>query len=182
MLLGCAIAVGGALAGFEAYVLKFALVVYVLLVGPLFAAAAFRKRTSPPRHRSFWPSSPFYMEGRRVKRRLRWITYPTYLIALAVALLTAGVVLFATPRMHQVPGGALGRLLSVLWEVLSTLGSVLVAYCLMLLLLKILFVRLGWMTREEAKPFPWDMPMDGWPESWLEPIDEQESTKHPNAK
>jgi len=176
---GCVIVVGAILADVEPYVLKFSLWAYVGIAAPLLIAAVVGKRTTKKGHRSFRLSPLPYMEGKRVKRRLLWIVNLTYfvsfLLAIGVMVLTGTAILHFAPRIQHVPG-------RVLWEPLLFIGPPLAGFFLALFVFKVVFVRLGWMTREEARPFPFRMRRHRWPDSWLEPIDEGESTERAEVK
>jgi hypothetical protein len=172
VLLGPAIAVAALLAEAEPYVLAFAVIAYVCIAGPIFLAAASTSGSPQEKHRSFRVTPPWHMEGKRVKRRLLWSAYLGYLAgglgALAVMVLTVLGIARLKPAEAGVPGDRI-------WESLLIMGLPLGAYCLALLAARGVFVRLGWMTREEAQPFPFRMQTHRWPDSWLEPLDERES-------
>lgn len=172
VLLGPAIAIAALLAEVEPYVLAFVLIAYVCIAGPIFLAAASTSGSALGKHRSFRITPPSHMEGKRVKRRLLWSAYLGYvaggLVALAVMVLTVLRIGHLKPAEAGVPGDRL-------WESLLIMGLPLGAYCVALLAAKAVFVRLGWMTRQEAQPFPFRMQTHRWPDSWLEPLDETES-------
>ena len=173
VLVGCLVAAGALWAGFEAAVVKFGLIAYLCIAGPLFLAAVLSAWMPSAKHRSFRPTPPPYMEGRRVKRRLLAISWASCILALAAALLTAVFVLSAIARM-----GAANRLVPFGRLLLCAAGGI--AAYLTLFVLRPLFVSLGWMTPEEAKPFM--QLRGGWPESWLEPVDEGEPRKEPGTE
>jgi hypothetical protein len=152
-LLGCAVVVCSLLAGVEPSVLGFGLVAFAFIAGPLFFAAAISRSTSPTGHRSFRLSPLPRVGGQRIKRRLLWIAYSSYLLGITVTFLALLAVIYTIPRRWQLAG-----------------YGVILVYPLTLHLLKTLYLRLGWMTEEEARPFPFDMRTDSWPASWLEPV------------
>lgn len=165
-LLACAIAFCGALAGVEAAVLEFFLIAYVCIVLPLFLVGAMCSKAAPGKHRSFRVTPDRYMDGKRVRRRLQWIAAVSWLFGVAAAMLTYAGLLLASVRMGNPLRGKL-------WASLMVMGVSIAAGYLMYFLLKILYVRFGWMTREEARSFPFGMQKGRWPESWLEPDDQQ---------
>ena len=174
-LVGCGIAVYAILLGVEPGTSRFALAAYACLAGPLFLAAAISRATARTGHRTGRVTPPPGMEGRRVKRRLFWIAQVSGLLTMAIMLLTAAAVVFA---MHQAGPLARGKP----WgSVLFFTVPVAVAY-LTQFALKVLYLRLGWMTQEEAEPFPFRMKGNRWPDSWLEPIEEPEPTDRPDTE
>lgn len=176
---GGVIVVGGILADVEPYVLRFAFGAYAAIAVPLLIAAAVRTKTTRRGHRSFRLSHPAHVEGKRVKRRLLWIVCLTYLVSCLVAL--GAMVLTALTFFHfagpteDLPG-------RVFWAPLLFVGPPVAAFCLALFVFKVVFVRFGWMTREEARPFPFQIRSHRWPGSWLEPIDEGKSAERAEVK
>jgi hypothetical protein len=170
LLVGCAIAAYARWAGCEAAEVKFGLITYACIAGPLFLAAALSTRGPYSKHKSFRATRPPYMEGKRVKRRLVAITWASLILALAIGLLGVLSVVLLLEWM----GGA-GRF-GLLATAMILVGWVSGVY-LSLFVLKALFVRLGWMTTEEAKSFPLRKG-EWWPESWLEPDHEGKPNGH----
>jgi hypothetical protein len=168
LLVGCMIAAYALWAGCEAVEVKGGLIVYACIAGPLFLAAAHSTFGPSAKHRSFRTTPPAYMEGRRVKRRLGVIYWASIILALGAGSLAAVSVFLLLQGMGG--GGPFG----LLAEALILLGFVTAVY-LVLFFSKALFVRLDWMTPEEAKSFPLRKG-EWWPESWLEPVDEGEAT------
>lgn len=162
VLLGLVIAIGGLAAGFEPCVLWAGLAAYAFIAVPLLIAAFCGEMTSG-KNRSFRPTPPAYMVGKRVKPRL-W------------RLATAGGLLAAPP--------AFGVWVGMIWAIARfpflfphdwltiTLSFVIpvVVYYLTLCAFVKGFVSLGWMTRKEGG----ELLAKGhsWPEAWLEPISE----------
>src|SRR3990172_3379691 len=149
-LLGCGIALCGILAGVGAGVLKFFLVAYACVAGPLFFAAAMSSKSAPGKHRSFRPTPHPSMEGKRLKRRLLWIACLSYPLALVTMGLTFAALVLLLARVRIAARGNI-------WEGPLCIGVCAGVGCLTLFLLKVLYVRLGWMTREESRPFPFQM-------------------------
>ena len=108
------------------------------------------------------------MEGKRLKRRLLWIACLSYPLALVTMGLTFAALVLLLARVRIAARGNI-------WEGPLCIGVCAGVGCLTLFLLKVLYVRLGWMTREESRPFPFQMQKDRWPDSWLEPTDRQEN-------
>jgi hypothetical protein len=117
------------------------------------------------RHRTFALTGPDYMEGKRVKPRLRNLAYATYLIVGVATFLFLIGLFVVLQGLGGLPGGLSGTVLLVL--VLLTPHSL--GY-LIPIVLKSLFLRLGLLTLDEAVSFP---PWCAWPENWLEPSTRQ---------
>jgi hypothetical protein len=110
LLVGCVVAAFALWAGCEAAVVKFGLIAYGCIAGPLFLAAALSAKVPSAKHKSFRATPPLYMEGRRVRRRLLAIAWASSILALAAGLLAAVVVLTLMLRIgarHFVPFGRL---------------------------------------------------------------------------
>ena len=122
------------------------------------------------RHRSFVLTQPEYMKGKRVKPRLRYLAYASafFVLVEVLACFIGSIILYA--NLGRPLGGWVGVVISV--AILLVLR--LIAHLTFFILRK-LFVRLDFMTPDEAQSFP--PPRNGWPESWLEPM----PTKHDNA-
>jgi hypothetical protein len=167
VLVGCLIGVGGVVAEFETEVLKFGLGAYVVIAGPLFLAALSGPMTRST-HKSFRLAPPEYMKGKRVKPRLRrvfaLISFGGFLSYLgAFVLAVAGVAFLG----HDDWGGPVG--------VLLLLAIPITILAISHVLLTGFFVRLGWLTAEEASDFAW---MAGrYPPSFLEQLDADERDK-----
>lgn len=115
------------------------------------------------RHRSFRLTQPEYMEGKRVKPRLRYLTYVSFLLILIVVFMCFLGSLLIEIHFGGPPAG---------WAGVLNIGAIIVMLRLVVYLtifiLRRLFVWLDLMTLNEAKSFP--PPRNGWPENWLEPI------------
>jgi hypothetical protein len=159
----CAIVLGGWLGGVEPAVFGFGLLAYVFISGPLLVVSLC-DLTPRTRHRSFRPTPPEYMAGRRVKRRLRLVAYAGYIVALAAVALAIVGHLWVRYRFELWPTDGL-------WEPVISFGIPLAAFCLTLIAFRWLSVKFGWMTPEESRSFPF--PRHRWPESWLEPLDRE---------
>ena len=158
LMMGCVIAVGSMLAGFEASDVKGALAFYALMAVPLFLASMPSSLESSD-HRSFRDTHS-HMQGKRVKPRLQLIRGVTTLLALSAGLGT----FFGTVALgcsERVPGGLLTVLL---------FGVPTAAYFLTRAVLKWFFVWRGWMTTEEARDLT--TRSDRLPDSCLEPVDD----------
>jgi hypothetical protein len=158
--MGGVIAVCSVLAGMDATLIKTGLIMYAFMAGPIFLASAIGSSGDLGRHRSFRGTPPSYMEGKRVKPRLRLIRQGVGAVALLAAFgaVAASIALGCSQR---VPDG----LLAVLF-----CGIPVAAYILTVLVSQWGFVRLGWMTAEEASAF---FPGSGrLPDSWLEEVKE----------
>ena len=128
------------------------------------------------RHRSFRPTQPEYMRGKRVKRRLCILAYASSLLAVAVLFLTLVASWVIVDNQIGIPAGPPGA------RDLALLGTCLVLAVAMGYLtyfaLKRLFIRLGFLTLDEASFFP----IKGdWPESWLEPTLKCDSDSRDNV-
>ncbi|MHB8901765.1 MAG: hypothetical protein ACYC6Y_23665 [Thermoguttaceae bacterium] len=167
-LLGCAVAVCSLVAGVEPYVFWFGLATYAFITGPLFLAAAISRSTAPTGHRSFRVSSLSGVERRRVKRRLLWIAFSSFVLGITVMFLAFLAVISVAPQRG-------------VWLVVTLYGVPVLVYTLTLLLSKTLCLRLGWMTEEEARPFPFGMRKNRWPASWLEPVGETDPADDADA-
>ena len=118
-----------------------------------------------PQHRSFRLTPPAYMEGRRVKPRLKWLVYGGSCLSVAVMLLAyAAAVYFVFP----LDGPAFGRIGGMVGPI-AVLLIALVSYFLTMIGFRWLAVRLGWMTPNESKGF-FLTEHSRWPEAWLEPL------------
>ena len=162
---GCAIAVWGILAEFEAAALKFVMIAYLFMAVPLFLASL-SGGTSRPEHKSFRGTPPAYMEGRHVKRRLRLIASASAFLSFAVLTLTFCGQIWALSRFGYNPDRPW-----LLWLVFMT-GPLAAAF-LASTTFRFLSVKCGWLTPEEARSWR-DRPKRGWPETWLEPGDKKD--------
>lgn len=121
------------------------------------------------KHKSFHLTSPPYMHGRRVKPRLRVISYLSCICSLVLVLLSAvAVILFVAA-----PVGA--PLRNSVWGSLLFFGVPFLIVNLVFLAIKVFCRRYGLMTQEEARDFPF---RGHWPESWLEPIEGGEKNEN----
>ena len=168
-IMGGVIAVCSVLAGLEPAMVRTGLVIYAFIAGPIFLVGAISRFFEPSKHRSF-RATLSYMEGKRVKPRLQLISCITGVLALSTAL-GAFIGTIALGCTQRAPGGLLTILL---------FGSPLAAYFLTVFVSKWVFVRLGWMTVEEASGF-----LSGSrrpPDSWLESVDEgKPATRDPRS-
>jgi len=105
------------------------------------------------------------MKRKRVKPRLFWLGCGTYLVAMAVAVFLALALVISLGGIDDSPGGNGCR-----WILVYVLPVV--ALWLILLACRALLIRLGLMTQEEARGFPFRT--SRWPDSWLESIDQHE--------
>ncbi len=169
LVMGGVIVVCSMLAGMEAALVKTGLILYAFIAGPIFLASALSSSMEPPKHRSFRATPPAHMEGKRVKPRLQLIKQGVGAIALLAAF-GAVVASIALGCSRRVPDGLLAMLFC---------GIPVAAYVLIMLMSKWVFVRLGWMTEEEASAF---FPGSGrLPDSWLESENEgKPSTRNLN--
>ena len=121
-----------------------------------------------PKHRSFRLTPEPYMYGKRVKPRLRVVGTVASFCAVGAGLLSGiGVILFLAA-----PLGA--PLRKTLWGTLLFLGTVYAMGMLVYRALGLLYRQLGLMTPEEARDFPF---RGRWPDSWLEPAEEENERK-----
>lgn len=170
VLVGCAIAVGGILADFEAAVLKFGIVAYLFLAGPLFFALLSGGMTSS-NQKSFRLTPPAYMEGKRVRPRLLLFGYARSLSGLAVLVLAYFGQIWAMCRFGVQPA-------SPPWQVVVFMTIPWAAAYVTWIAFTSFSVKLGWLTPEEARTIHFRR----WPESWLEPADEQDGPAQPEGK
>ena len=117
-------------------------------------------------HRSFRLSQPEYMRGRRVKPRLRLLTYFASLLAVGVALLSGfGVLLLlALPVAAQVRSSVFGFFLVLV--VSATMAR------LTYFVVKKAYIRFGLMTSREADCLPI---RERWPDCWLESAEAEDA-------
>lgn len=164
ILTGCVIAGGGFLAGFETPVLKFVIAAYLFMTVPLFLASLLGGAGQSP-HRSLRGTPPPYMQGKRVKRRLRVLSYVNALVVLATLTLTYFGQVWALSHFgyHADRRG--------LVFLVFTFGPLVAAYLASTVFWS-LSVRCGWMTPEEARSRR-DRLRRGPPKGWLEPDDEK---------
>jgi hypothetical protein len=117
---------------------------------------------------SRWKEEPSFARASsatrpRVKLRLRWVTYGIYVVSLVLMFLSVPLVILLVVTLRNAVDVLRGRWL---WEpVVSVVLPLTVCY-VTLLLLKIVAVKRGWMTKEEARSFP--LRKSQWPDSWLE--------------
>lgn len=112
LLLGCGLGIAGLMAGFEPAVLKFGLIAYAAIGGPLlFAAVA---SNTGERQQSFLPSRPGLREGHRIKTRLWFVSVVTFLadvlIVIAVICLFMSTLGIWLPLLRVLPPGIVGSL------------------------------------------------------------------------
>jgi hypothetical protein len=171
VVVGGLITIYGVVAGFESYVLKFGLIAYLLIAGPLFLASLLALVTTS-RHKSFWPTPQrSYQDGKRVKPRVRRVamlfSFALLLLGLGSIVLCFVVVVFLKHEKANVP-----RFVSTGILLLFFYGIPIALQVAGRILLTKLFVRLGWLTPAEARDFAWIV--HGYPPSCLEPFEEDE--------
>lgn len=163
VLVGCMVAVFGVAADVEAEVLKFGLIAYLCLAGPLFFAS-FSGGTASTKHKSFRATPPAYMTGRRVKPRLWWFATVCSSVSIAAMYGAFACIIWAVCSFSFLSARDP-------WVPIVTFGIPLLAYLLAHVAVAFTSVRLGWLTRSEAR----ELLTKGrrWPETWLEPFDEK---------
>jgi hypothetical protein len=106
------------------------------------------------------------MGRRRVIPRLRWLAYVSYMMALAVAIVSAVPVVYAAGQLCSVfPDHE-----NTIWtcSLLPGVAIPLAMLYLTLFVIRAVSVKLGWMTLEESAPFP--LRESKWPDCWLERV------------
>ena len=98
VLMGCVVAVCGAVAGFDASDLKFGITAYLCLAGLFFLASLSGVGLS--KHKSFRVAPPAYLEGKRVKRRLWWLANVGSTVAMAALIVAMVGVVLAIARFE----------------------------------------------------------------------------------
>jgi hypothetical protein len=161
LFLACVIAAFGFAVGYETNVIWTAVLTCMLVTGPLFFFASFGVLYSS-RMQSFRLAPPAYMTGGRVKPRLFWFDTAGCSIALVMAFgALACIVLAASYFQKSAYSEHSAMVLSIVVPLL--------VWFLTLATFAAISVRLGWVTRQEAK----DLLTKGkrWPDAWLEPLE-----------
>ncbi len=116
-------------------------------------------------HRSFRLTPPYYMRGRRVKRRLFWFYFGVGMLTLLALVVPFVIGFFVCVHFPFLTGRWIGEALAVfVCPLLSFVGLLWCSYRLPNLL-----SRMGILTDEEARGFPRGN-RSRWPESWLEDV------------
>lgn len=119
----------------------------------------------PNRHRSFRLTVPEYQHGKRVKRRLWYLSCGTTSVQLAAMYLMVFGSFAVIDALGGLPAEPWGSVILLLMLLTPFILSVWIC-----IVLRRLFLRFGWLSPEEAKEFFWSEQGANWPASWLEPV------------
>ena len=162
----CVLLILGWRMGFAVHDLKFGLLAYLCLVGPIFLAALGSTVNPTRRDRSFQltPESPASMQDMRVKPRLKWLSF----VGGGVSVLT-----FLSVFVAVIWCGAQFEWMSShewAFAVFPIAG-----YFLSAIVFALACVQFNWMSWQESKEYlirTTRRKQQPWPESWLEPDEE----------
>ena len=99
-----------------------------------------------------------------MKPRLRLVAYGSYLVAIAVVLLTYFGQIWAICALDLCPDST--------WVFMVAMLLPILAFWLTLVAARALCLRFGWLSSDEAASFPFRQ-ASRWPDTWLEEIDDR---------